>query len=111
MSRRKLRYPNSPAIEADQLRLRISDGPYRIFHCDSFEWLDAADSCSIEAVVTDPPYGVVEYSEEQLHKRKTGKGGIWRIPPSFDGCQRSPLPRFTVLTGKDRKSTRLNSSH
>jgi site-specific DNA-methyltransferase (adenine-specific) len=28
-------------------------------------------------------------------------GGIWRIPPSFDGSKRSPLPRFTVLTGED----------
>lgn len=27
---------------------------------------------------------------------------MWRSPPSFDGCQRSPLPRFTVLTEEDR---------
>jgi hypothetical protein len=25
---------------------------------------------------------------------------VWRIPPSFDGCKRSPVPRFTVL-GQD----------
>lgn len=106
MSRRKLRYSDSPALAADQLRLRVSDGPYRVFHCDSFEWLDAAKACSIEAVVTDPPYGVVEYTEEQLRKRKTGKGGIWRIPPSFDGCQRAPLPRFTVLTDIEKRQLR-----
>ncbi|MBI2317146.1 MAG: site-specific DNA-methyltransferase, partial [Betaproteobacteria bacterium] len=28
-------------------------------------------------------------------------GGIWRIPPSFDGTKRSPLPRFTVLKATD----------
>jgi len=106
MSRRTIRYSDSPSLDADQLRLRVSDGPYRIFHCDSFEWLDAAESCSIEAVVTDPPYGVIEYSEEQLQKRKAGKGGVWRIPPSFDGCQRSPLPRFTVLTANEKQQLR-----
>ncbi|HUU58756.1 MAG TPA: DNA methyltransferase, partial [Phycisphaerae bacterium] len=42
----------------------------------------------------------------QLEKMKNGQGGVWRIPPSFDGCQRSPLPRFTVLTEKDRKNLR-----
>lgn len=32
---------------------------------------------------------------------RRGKGGVWRIPPSFDGVQRSPLPRFTVLSPQD----------
>lgn len=106
MSRRKVRYNDSPILHAGELRLRISKSPYRVVHCDSFEWLDAAKASSIEAVVTDPPYGVVEYTEEQLRKRKTGKGGIWRIPPSFDGCQRSPLPRFTVLTDIEKRQLR-----
>ncbi|MEC4816486.1 MAG: hypothetical protein SAK29_24955 [Scytonema sp. PMC 1069.18] len=57
---------------------------------------------SVHAVVTDPPYGVKEYDFEQLLKRANGNGGIWRIPPSFDGHQRSPLPRFTALTTKER---------
>jgi hypothetical protein len=30
---------------------------------------------------------------------------VWRIPPSFDGHRRAPLPRFTVLDDDDR--TRL----
>ena len=65
---------------------------------DSFEWLESATAESIHAVVTDPPYGLVEYRADQLNKRKNGAGGVWRIPPSFDGAQRNPLPRFTVLT-------------
>jgi len=52
--------------------------------------------------VTDPPYGVKEYELHQLHKRSTGHGGVWRIPPSFDGHTRSPLPRFTALNQKER---------
>jgi DNA modification methylase len=53
---------------------------------------------SIHAVVTDPPYGLHEYTAEQQAKLRKGKGGVWRIPPSFDGHMRSPLPRFTTLT-------------
>ena len=79
---------------------------YSVYHSDAFKWLDTARANSISAVVTDPPYGLIEYSEEQLHKRKTGKGGVWRIPPSFDGCQRAPLPRFTVLTNTEKEHLR-----
>ena len=69
-----------------------------LINADAFEWLKSADPLSIHAVVTDPPYGLVEYRPDQLAKRENGAGGVWRIPPSFDGAQRSPLPRFTVLT-------------
>jgi hypothetical protein len=56
----------------------------------------------VHAVVTDPPYGVVEYSDKEVQKLRSGKGGVWRVPPSFDGTKRSPLPRFTVLTDDER---------
>lgn len=70
---------------------------------DCIDWLRARETNSIHAVVTDPPYGLYEYSEEQQEKLRKGKGGVWRIPPSFDGVMRSPLPRFTVLTQTDLK--------
>lgn len=73
-----------------------------IVQADCFEWLKQVPENSIHAVVTDPPYGVKEYDLEQIAKRNNGNGGIWRIPPSFDGHQRSPLPRFTALTQKER---------
>jgi DNA modification methylase len=76
-------------------------GAARLFHSDCFEWLRKQADCSIHAVVTDPPYGLVEYSELEQKKMKSGKGGVWRIPPSFDGSKRSPLPRFTVLSQRD----------
>jgi DNA modification methylase len=79
---------------------------YDIVNIDAFEWLESAEPCSIQAVVTDPPYGLLEYKEDQLEKRKNGKGGVWRIPPSFDGCVRRPLPRFTVLTDNDKAEMR-----
>src|SRR5258706_14949154 len=75
-----------------------------LINSDCCDWLSSCDRNSIHAVVTDPPYGLVEYSSEQQEKLRNGKGGIWRIPPSFDGNKRSPLPRFTVLTATDLKA-------
>lgn len=81
-------------------------GEFELFRADAFEWLRKTKRQSIHAVVTDPPYGLVEYKPTELAKMKKGRGSIWRIPPSFDGCQRSPLPRFTVLTDRDRAELR-----
>lgn len=73
-----------------------------LYQADCFEWLAAQQPCSVHAVVTDPPYGLVEYTEKEQIKLRNGKGGVWRIPPSFDGHKRSPLPRFTVLDDRDK---------
>lgn len=75
-----------------------------LVNAECFDWLATCEQNSIHAVVTDPPYGLVEYSQEQQEKLRNGKGGIWRIPPSFDGSKRAPLPRFTVLTTADLKA-------
>jgi DNA modification methylase len=69
-----------------------------IVRSDCFHWIPRRRDNSIHAVVTDPPYGLHEYTAEQQGKLRAGKGGVWRIPPSFDGHVRSPLPRFTTLT-------------
>jgi site-specific DNA-methyltransferase (adenine-specific) len=82
-------------------------GAYEIFHVDAFDWLEQSRARSIHAVVTDPPYGLVEYRPEELEKMKNGRGGVWRIPPSFDGCRRRPLPRFTVLRESDKEDLRF----
>ena len=81
----------------------IFAGKSKLILADCFEWLSDCEPCSIHAVVTDPPYGLVEYSEQEQAKLRKGRGGVWRIPPSFDGHQRAPLPRFTVLDGEDRR--------
>jgi len=79
---------------------------YELYLDDALEWLDRAAAESIHSVVTDPPYGVLEYTPSQLEKMKNGRGGVWRIPPAYDGCQRRPLPRFTVLNDHDRQEIR-----
>lgn len=76
-------------------------GKAKLVHADCFEWLAQQEPSSIHAIVTDPPYGLVEYTAKETAKLRAGKGGVWRIPPSFDGHQRAPLPRFTVLTAAD----------
>lgn len=70
---------------------------------DSFAWMQSVAENSVHSVVTDPPYGVKEYDAVQLEKRANGSGGIWRIPPAFDGSKRSPLPRFTALSHSERE--------
>jgi len=99
-----LREPSiAPYVRARDLRpaKRWRHGHATLFLADCIEWMRSAEPGSIHAVVTDPPYGLQEYSPEQQEKLRNGKGGVWRIPPSFDGAQRSPLPRFTVLTPRD----------
>ena len=76
-------------------------GNARLVCVDCFKWLSDSAPNSIEAVVTDPPYGLVEYSELEQEKLRAGRGGVWRIPPSFDGNKRAPLPRFTILSRED----------
>lgn len=68
---------------------------------DCFDWLETRKAKTVHGVVTDPPFAL-EYSERELKARKNGnKGGVWRLPPAFDGYNRNPLPRFTVLSDKD----------
>ncbi len=73
----------------------------RLVHDDCLVWMERQPANSVQAVVTDPPYGLVEYSDTEQRKLRAGRGGVWRIPPSFDGAKRSPLPRFTVLKPTD----------
>jgi len=75
-----------------------------LYRDDCNAWLDRQADNSIHAVLTDPPYSTLEYSESEQQKLRAGKGGVWRIPPSFDGVKRSPLPRFTVLKSDDLRA-------
>jgi len=76
-------------------------GKCGLYQADCLEWASNQTSNSVHAIVTDPPYGLVEYDPREQQKRRSGKGGVWRIPPAFDGARRSPLPRFTTLSEAD----------
>lgn len=81
-------------------------GGAQLYRGDCMDWLSQRSENSVHACVTDPPYGLVEYTPAQQEKLRAGKGGVWRIPPSYDGHIRSPLPRFTTLTDADLQQLR-----
>ncbi|MGO8869322.1 MAG: DNA-methyltransferase [Alphaproteobacteria bacterium] len=70
---------------------------------DALAWMTRLPDDCLHGIVTDPPYGLIEYQGKDHTKLRQGRGGVWRIPPAFDGVERSPLPRFTVLSEQDRK--------
>ena len=77
---------------------------YETVQGDCFKWLDSRSPNSIHAIVTDPPYGLKEYSTSEKAKLRNGNGGVWRIPPKLNGYERQPLPRFTVLTPEEKEN-------
>jgi site-specific DNA-methyltransferase (adenine-specific) len=93
--------PPRPAPARRRLDEPARFGRAALHRDDCNAWLDRQPANSIHAVVTDPPYGLVEYSDIEQSKLRLGRGGVWRIPPSFDGVKRAPLPRFTVLKPTD----------
>lgn len=80
----------------------IAIGGARLVRADCLTWLRARAPESIHAVVTDPPYSLREFGEIEKAKLRAGRGGVWRTPPTLDGCKRRPLPRFTTLTPKEQ---------
>ena len=82
-------------------------GTYELHFGDALEWLREANAQCVHAVVTDPPFALVEYSPEHLEKRRNGNGGIWRVPRNHDGNRRQPAPRFTVLTQKQHMEIQI----
>jgi len=96
----------SPLVGDDAWRPPQRIGHAQLFHADCFDWLERQEDNGFHAVLTDPPYGLHEYTPEQQAKLRSGKGGVWRIPPSFDGHVRSPLPRFTTLTAQQLEELR-----
>ncbi len=80
---------------------RHLSGRVTSIYADALQWIEGVPENSLHAIVTDPPYGFVEYQEKDHSKLKAGRGGVWRLPPSWDGARRQPLPRFTVLTSSD----------
>jgi len=93
--------PGSPAKSRPAVEHRV--GRAKLIEANCFDWLRSCEARSVHAVVTDPPYGLLEYSPIEQAKLRRKRGGVWRIPPSFDGHQRAPLPRFTVLDEGDRE--------
>ena len=76
---------------------------YQTFQANCFDWLVEQPRHSIHAVCTDPPYGLLEFTEKEVSKLRAGRGGVWRLPPTIGGSKRDPLPRFTVLNDEQKQ--------
>ena len=79
---------------------------FKLYQGDAFTVMSEFEENSFQAIVTDPPYGVKEYTATEIDKMRNKNGGIWRIPRVYDGCERALMPRFTVLTDKDIEELR-----
>lgn len=80
---------------------------FQVHHADCFEWLRGRALNSFHACLTDPPFGVVEFTPGEIARLRNGnRGGVWRIPPKIGGSERSPLPRFTTLSPAEREHVR-----
>lgn len=90
------------AFDGRSFHRQLGGTKYSIHQANCLEYMDLLPAGHVQAIVTDPPYGLKEYTTEEKKKLRSGRGGIWRLPPSYDGCQRSPVPRFTVLTETDK---------
>lgn len=67
--------------------------------------MDERPGGSLQAIVTDPPFGVREFEPEQREKARSGKG-VWRRPSAVGGSARKPAPRFTDMTEAEREAVR-----
>jgi DNA modification methylase len=93
--------PNShwPQVRTHGAAVRVHlSATATLIKAEALGWLQGLPECSVHAVVTDPPYGLIEYGPREHRKLRAGRGGVWRIPPQLDGVRRRPLPRFTVLS-------------
>ena len=68
----------APVKETEQV---FEYGRSKLVLGNCLDWIREQPPHSIHGVVTDPPYGLFEYSDTQQQKLRAGKGGVWRIPP------------------------------
>ena len=92
-----------PAVAESQVLYQPSESSYQLVQENCFAWMEHRPSNSVHAIVTDPPYGLKEYTDKEKDKLRRGRGGVWRIPPALNGAVRQPLPRFTVLSNGDKQ--------
>ena len=73
---------------------------YEVYLDDALEWLERAQPNSIHAVVTDPPYGVLEYTPKQLENRLQPVRVAQR-GEHFD--ERTDMPSWLPAVGDQRE--------
>lgn len=96
-----------PAATLDEFDV-FEYGKQALYRGDCMEIMGCFRENTVSGVVTDPPYALIEYQQREQRRLRSGnRGGIWRLPPAFDGYERRPLPRFTVLSNNERSDVQL----
>ncbi len=65
----------SAAIDQREIASRINSTRYSLYLGNCLEWMEARAANSIHAIVTDPPYGLKEYTATEKDKLRKGRGG------------------------------------
>ena len=72
-------------------------GEYSVYHTDALEWLSRAAPNSIQAVVTDPPYGLLGYElagGSQGQEIRSLEAPVDRIRGEIQDLVRQPRPGY-----------------
>jgi tRNA G10 N-methylase Trm11 len=69
---------SSTARSHDQTASCLNGVRYSLHLTDCLAWMDRQSANSVHAIVTDPPYGLKEYTAPEKQKLRRGKGGVWR---------------------------------
>jgi DNA modification methylase len=56
---------SAAAIEQRHITSRLNGVRYSLYLADCLAWMDQRPPNSIHAIVTDPPYGLKEYTAEE----------------------------------------------
>ena len=59
--------------------------------------MEQREENSIHAIVTDPLFGLIEYTGKHMEQMRAGRGGVWRLPPVLNGSVRK-LPAALYCT-------------
>ncbi|MFI5298755.1 MAG: DNA-methyltransferase, partial [Polyangiales bacterium] len=76
----------------------INGATFTLVQADCLEWMERRQAGSIHAIVTDPPFSVLDFSAREQEKLRARSGGTWRQPSALGGSLRMPVPRFTELS-------------
>ena len=80
---------------------------YTLYLGDCLSWMEKREKDSIHAIVTDPPYGLKEYTTVEKEKLRNGNGGVSgflrHLTAASDALCRVLrfLPRATAQSSKD----------
>jgi len=69
---------------------------YVLYLGDCLDWMDQRAANSIQAIVTDPPYGLKEYTSEEKAKLRSGNGGcgVFHLRSTVASAVGCPGSRF-----------------